>query len=644
MSDGTGPKPLPTLRKILLGRMSALMLGLGTLVMIVFTLGVREVNLLNAQRQAVVLAERGQNEFRRHLSKVEALGGLLGQLWTEGHFDPATDRLPDPVLAQAGGLQTLSGIMISLPNGRTSMLYRVGDFWRIQRLSPLGDGRSLNETEDMNPREGRSRGRQGHGELPWDARERPWFRQAEVSVGPSWTPVYPAMGGTPCITYTVPVRGAKGQFLGVVAMDYSLAALGELLKNSLPTPGSEALCVDGQGQVLAASVAPGRLPPMPGSTLARLPQPGLKAFSGAFKSLQERPGSEGSWVFRGEDDRLVVVLGAFMGPGATWTPMVSIPWTDLTPTPWGGVGVYLLVVLVMFGLGLWQLAKIASRVASPLTELARQAEQGSPEQVITPASGIREIQMLSESVRRGLEHVRERQQLREQLLRLERVQLAGALTSGIAHDLGNLLSAARLSLDLVEEEHGAGNPEAARFLKGAQQALSRGNELVASLLDFCRSVDSGRERFDLGALVQDLEPILRALLGKRNALELQAESVWVDGSPVQLEQVLVNLVLNARDAAGEPGTVRILVQGGEGEARLEVQDSGPGIPPEHLPRIFEPFFTTKGEGRGTGLGLAMARHIAEEHGGTLEAANLPRGGARFSLRVPSVSPPEGTAG
>jgi two-component system sensor histidine kinase HydH len=135
--------------------------------------------------------------------------------------------------------------------------------------------------------------------------------------------------------------------------------------------------------------------------------------------------------------------------------------------------------------------------------------------------------------------------------------------------------------------------------------------------------------------VQSVLDLVRARAERqRVALHLDADgdlSLTVD--PEQLRQVVLNLTLNALDAMPRGGTLRLGVRGAPGgRARIDVEDSGPGIPPAALSRLFEPFFSTKDT--GLGLGLVISRRIVEDHGGTLAAANRPEGGARFTIDLP----------
>jgi signal transduction histidine kinase len=624
--------------------MTALLVGLAGLVLLVFGLGVRKVSLLNAERQAVQLVERTEQRFSQKLDQVEGLGSLLSRLWAEGQFDPTQGFIPDPILVQAGSLPSFAGLIVARADGRTSILVRQGDHWTLQRITPLGGGRSREEHDEWTPSEDRLLKRVTH-EIEWDARNRPWFRQAAGRKEASWTSVYPSADGrTPCISFTVPVRDGKGRLLGVVAMDYAVQALGELLGDSLPTPGSEALFVDQAGTILASTSRKiAELAPLGLEALPRLPHPQYPGFSAAFARMHDSDRTHKVEVMENGGERMILLLENKGRHGFGWVSMMSIPQSDLAPSPWNGALAHLSMLLVFFGLATWQITRVAGRMVGPLTELAQRAQQPPASlEPRPPASDIREFRMLEESLRRGWEQQTERQLLREQLLHLERVQLAGTLTSGLAHDLGNLLSAARLSLDLAEDYQIAPDPDRDRHLEAAQQALDRASRLVGSMLEFCRSVESERQAFDLGGSMRRLQPILTALLGRPISLELDARETWVQGNEIQLEQVVVNLVLNARDALGGSGRVAVRVQpAGAGLARLEVEDNGPGIPHALLPRIFEPFFTTKPSGRGTGLGLAMAQHIALEHGGELKARNREGGGALFTLTLPGVPPPGG---
>ncbi|MEA5559530.1 sensor histidine kinase, partial [Nodularia spumigena] len=164
--------------------------------------------------------------------------------------------------------------------------------------------------------------------------------------------------------------------------------------------------------------------------------------------------------------------------------------------------------------------------------------------------------------------------------------------------------------------------------------------ILRELLDFARqgtAADDVSARADLRAVVEDAAALVAPEGRGRLRIERALDDVpEVVGSADRLVQVVLNLLLNAKDAMNGQGTVRVgLTREGE-HALLTIADEGPGIAPEVLERLFEPFVTTKPVGQGTGLGLAVCHTLVERLGGTIDASNPPEGGARFELRLPLV--------
>ncbi len=235
-----------------------------------------------------------------------------------------------------------------------------------------------------------------------------------------------------------------------------------------------------------------------------------------------------------------------------------------------------------------------------------------------------------------------------------RLETIGRLAGGIAHDFNNLLTAV---LGGVEAMRATGlAPAAAVELAGIEDAARRGAALVAQLLAFARQQRLQPRILDLNAAVAGIAPLLRRLLGERVLLEVSLEEpgrrVRVD--PAQLDQVLLNLAVNARDAMPDGGTLTLatghaMVLRPEGEgpgalppgryAVLDVSDTGCGIPPDALPRLFEPFFTTRPEKGGTGLGLATVQGIIAQSGGQIAVEVRPGGGTRFRIHLPRQEAP-----
>lgn len=221
----------------------------------------------------------------------------------------------------------------------------------------------------------------------------------------------------------------------------------------------------------------------------------------------------------------------------------------------------------------------------------------------------------------------------ERLRDAEKMQAVGTLASGVAHDFNNLLAAILLHLRLMERQ-----PEAAEEAVTAIGDLAeQGTEVVRELLYFARRESAAPRPIDLVELVRQQEAVLRHLLpeGLELAVELEEEAVPVVADPVGLRRLLLNLVINARDAVEESGgLITVRVEHTAGRAVLEVADDGEGIPPEAREHLFEPFFTLRRQGRGSGLGLAVVYSIVTAHAGEVDVLSLPGEGARFIVRLP----------
>lgn len=233
--------------------------------------------------------------------------------------------------------------------------------------------------------------------------------------------------------------------------------------------------------------------------------------------------------------------------------------------------------------------------------------------------------------------------------RLERLAAVGQLVSSVAHELNNPLSAILLfAEDLLAAERNAEETEALTII--AQQAR-RSRAIVRDLLAYVRSRDAARAPTSvhnlLNQLSRELSPQVAAL-GAWLKIELPLLDTEVAMDRTGIEQVLVNLIMNAAQATGGGGHVTVRVASEASHVAFEVLDDGPGISAEALPHIFDPFFTTKPSGEGTGLGLSVSRGVVQQHGGTLTAENRSArsgGGAQFVVRLPrspAVDPPAET--
>jgi PAS domain S-box-containing protein len=247
-------------------------------------------------------------------------------------------------------------------------------------------------------------------------------------------------------------------------------------------------------------------------------------------------------------------------------------------------------------------------------------------------------------------------QSEHQFRQAQKMEAVGQLAGGVAHDFNNLLTAILGYTALLLEEAN-GHPGLTADLLEIKNAGERAGSLTRQLLAFSRKQVAQPTRLDLNDIVSELEKMLGRVIGEDISLEtVKAQSpLYITADPNQIEQILMNLAVNARDAMPRGGVLRIettnetmpvdpsTAPGATGSrtpcVTLVVSDTGTGIPPENLDRVFEPFFTTKGPGEGTGLGLSTVYGIVSQSGGTVAVESEPDKGARFSIRFPAVDVP-----
>jgi two-component system NtrC family sensor kinase len=229
---------------------------------------------------------------------------------------------------------------------------------------------------------------------------------------------------------------------------------------------------------------------------------------------------------------------------------------------------------------------------------------------------------------------------RESLLRSEKLATVGRLAAGLAHEVGNPLGAIAGYADLARARLPPGaDPELADAIARIATAAGRIDRTVRDLLDFARPAAPALLPIDLLAAL-DAALRLARVQARFRAVEV-VQVVAPRLPPVladehQLAQVFLNLLLNAGDATGGAGRVEVRAAATGGRVVVELEDSGPGIPPADLPRVFDPFFTTKDPGQGTGLGLAVCHGIVSAMGGEIGVRSPPGRGACFTLRLPAA--------
>jgi signal transduction histidine kinase len=246
----------------------------------------------------------------------------------------------------------------------------------------------------------------------------------------------------------------------------------------------------------------------------------------------------------------------------------------------------------------------------------------------------------------------DRKLLEQQFLRAQRLESIGTLAGGIAHDLNNVLAPIMMATDLLRLSYSTGR--AAEILDTLETSARRGAEMVNQVLSFARGMEGRRVAVQVSYLVADLVKIVKDTFPKNIAVDVQLVSdLWVlEADPTQLHQVLLNLCVNARDAMPDGGTITIRAENMVVDdhyaamniearvgphVRIQVEDTGIGIPADIVERIFDPFFTTKDIGKGTGLGLSTTLAIVKSHGGFIRVDSDTGRGATFRVYLPATS-------
>jgi len=316
------------------------------------------------------------------------------------------------------------------------------------------------------------------------------------------------------------------------------------------------------------------------------------------------------------------------------------------------------VTLVLFGSYL--LGRNVVRPVRRMLTTTRQVTAGDLDQHLE-TSGPGEISELAEAFNTMLAALRESrsslearnrqlqdknselQETRDQLIRTEKMASVGHLAAGMAHEVGNPLGALVGYLELLKSELREGDErDLAERALGEAERIDR---LVRDLLDFAApgGNETGvleptaviRETAELLSRQQQLNGVVVDLTGVPDSLPV------IRIAAHKLQQVLINLLLNARDAVAANGRIEVSGEEQGEQVRIRIRDDGPGIPAELLGQVFNPFFTTKPPGRGRGLGLAVCHRVIEEAGGGIEVASGPEGGSCFQLRFPVASAEDG---
>jgi hypothetical protein len=236
--------------------------------------------------------------------------------------------------------------------------------------------------------------------------------------------------------------------------------------------------------------------------------------------------------------------------------------------------------------------------------------------------------------------VTDRAELEQRLVQADKLSSIGLLAAGVAHEVNTPLAVISTYAQMLAKQVADDSQKSLILDKIAKQTF-RASEIVNSLLNFSRTSTTSFGNVNLNRVIHETLSLLEHQLQKSGiglVTELEPDLPPVYGNAGKLQQVFLNLFLNARDAMSAGGSLEVRTWLEAARVRIEVADTGHGIAPENIHRIYDPFFTTKAARKGTGLGLSVTYGIIQEHGGSIEVSNRPGGGARFRLELPLAAP------
>ena len=403
-----------------------------------------------------------------------------------------------------------------------------------------------------------------------------------------------------------------------------------------------------------------------GVIIARNKDPERWIGAQAGKDLLRRIQASPLGVFESTAKDGALTLTAYnQSPFTGWTVAVAVPRYQAT----GDLGRSLqwlsfvgAVLLLMGGaLTLWFVRSVA-RAVHGLERFAESVGRGEATGAPEP-TGLRETDFIGAALGSAAERLRARERelekinetlearVREasaQLVQSQKVEAIGRLTGGVAHDFNNLLTAVIGNLELLRRK--ITDERLLQFVQNARSAADRGAKLTAQLLAFARKQTLTREPIDVNAMIVGMGELLASPLNRdcRIETDLDPDTPLAMADRTQLEMVLLNLVINARDALLDRGVIEISTTGERIDhpsiqpehppagdfVRITVADNGVGMAREVMERVFEPFFTTKPPGHGSGLGLSQALGVAQQLGGGLRIDSDPGAGARVHVYLP----------
>ena len=308
---------------------------------------------------------------------------------------------------------------------------------------------------------------------------------------------------------------------------------------------------------------------------------------------------------------------------------------------------FLLVLL----LGVYLIGWLVVRPMEALSEIAARENLDDPQSMaLRNISGPSEVNRLSNALAdlvEGLESknrhlsasLMELEATRDSLIRSEKLATVGRLAAGIAHEIGNPLASVVGFVEYLRSSEEIDHETRSELLGRMDKQLGRMSTTLRQLLDYSRPGADTPTLVRVEDLVEStihLAGYHRRMSGIQFKTSGESAPIFID--PQLLEQVLLNVFINAADAMDGKGLIEVIISRLDGQSCIQIKDSGPGIDPELLPRIFDPFLSTKPAGSGTGLGLSVSQRFIESAGGSISAENVSGGGARFEILLPAHRP------
>jgi two-component system, NtrC family, sensor kinase len=363
----------------------------------------------------------------------------------------------------------------------------------------------------------------------------------------------------------------------------------------------------------------------------------VAAYTGLMKQLRQSACETGACVelkeqIRGIGQNLMILSDQLV---TTERRAINHLLEQMIPLPL----ISLLFLVILLGFVVFY---IGERVIRPLARITRESEavaKGAFQRITPYGKDRNEIHHLVSAINRMMTELEKRQ---EQLIQSRKIASIGTLTAGIAHEINNPINNLSLTLEaMIEDGDSMDAEERHQLLQEAMDQVDRTSEIVKNLLEFSRASHPKVEDVDLEELVEKTARLLNNEMNLNNIRFVKAVANGIPRLRLDkggLQQVLLNLFMNGVQAMGQGGELKVAIGPGEhpGEVRIDVIDSGPGIPAEHLDQVFDPFFSTKKEGEGTGLGLSVSYNIIKKNGGRMEVQSPPGQGACFSIFLSSV--------